>query len=244
LHCSTRIATPHINKEYLDAVDRLIPEVDVLFGIMGEYWWDQWPSSPYAHWLPKMARLDMAVDTLHFPRVKTCFNAAGKRGFLYIGRNDPMKGTHLLSRLAHAMPEFRFAWIGHGPEIESIPRLSPSRPLTADFMAKVANDYDFFISPSLADPNPTTILESMAWGFPVVCTPQSGYYETSFRRNIHPEDPDGCVSVLHKLQSAGDNELRTMADEAREVVERDYTWGAFADTILASLGLQNTVVSA
>jgi hypothetical protein len=114
LHCETSIATNHLNKAYLDAIDELLTDADVLFGIMGEYWWNRWRESPYAHWLPKMVRLDMGIDVASFPRVKTRFNPPGRRGFLYIGRNDPMKGTDLLSRLAQAVGDFRAGWIGSG----------------------------------------------------------------------------------------------------------------------------------
>jgi glycosyltransferase involved in cell wall biosynthesis len=232
LHCDVDIQTSHINRPYLEAVGRLLERADVLFAIMGQYWWDQWPNSPFAHWLPKMVRLDMAVDTNLFPRVKNKFNPPGKRGYLYIGRNDPMKGTDLLSRLARAMPECRFGWIGYGEEIKGVPRISPSGSLMPEFMMKVARDFDFFISPSVADPNPTTILESMAWGFPVICTPQSGYYETSYRKNIYHDDLDRSVSVLRELQIADEIMLRSIADEARAVVEKEYTWDKFNAAIL------------
>jgi len=232
LHCDVNIRTKHINKSYLEAVGRLLERADVLFAIMGQYWWDRWPSSPFAHWLPKMVRLDMAVDASLFPRIKKKFKPPGKRGYLYIGRNGPMKGTDFLSRLACAMPESRFGWIGCGEEIKGIPRVSQSRLLTPEFMAKVAADFDFFISPSLADPNPTTILESMAWGFPVICTPQSGYYETSYMKNIYHDDFDRSIDVLRKLQFADENELQLMADEARIIVEKEYTWDKFTTTIL------------
>lgn len=241
LHCDVTIETNHINKAYLDAVDRLLPDVDILFAIMGQYWWDQWPDSPYAHWIPKMIRLDLAVDTAYFPRVKTRFNPPGKRGVLYIGRNDPMKGTAFLSRLLNHLPGVRCGWIGHGPEIDGVPRLSTARPLTPDFMRRIAEDFDIFISPSVADPNPTTILESMAWGFPVVCTPQSGYYETSYMRNIYHDDLTRSVAVLQHLQYADESELMMMADEARDVVERQYTWDRFVGTVCAGLGLRQAV---
>jgi len=237
LHCETNIQTGHINKDYLDAVNRLLPHSDVLFGIMGEYWWDRWPNSPYAHWTNKMVRLDMAIDSTFFPRIKKEFNPAGKRGFLYIGRNDPMKGIDFLSRLAHRARGYRWGWIGSGAEIDGIPRLSEPRCLTPDFMARIARDFDFFVSPSIADPNPTTILESMAWGFPVVCTPQSGYYETSYRRNIYHEDMDRSVGILHELQSVSETQLEQMADEARLVVENHYTWDRFTNCICSRIGV-------
>ena len=237
LHCNISVRTSHINKAFLDAVDGLLPEADLLFGIMGQYWWDLWKNSPYAHWMPKMIRLDMAIAAAYFPRVKMSYNAPGKRGFLYIGRNDAMKGTEFLGRLAAALPDFRFGWIGPGEEIKGVVRISPPRLLTPDFMAEAAKNFDFFISPSVADPNPTTILESMAWGFPVVCTPQSGYYETAYMRNIYHEDLDRSVQILRDLQWAETEVLLDMAEQARDVVRRCYTWDAVVSRICEGLGL-------
>ena len=237
LHCDTSIGTTHINKAYLDAVDRLLPRADVLFAIMGEYWWDQWPNSPYAHWMDKMVRLDMAIDTTYFPRVKRRFNPPGKRGFLYIGRNDPMKGTDFLSKLAHHTHDCRWGWIGSGSEIDGIPRLSGPRPLTPDYLSQLAEEFDFFINTSVADPNPTTILESMAWGFPVICTAQSGYYETSYRRNIYLADLERSIGVLRELQTVDEASLHGMADEARRVVDDYYMWDRFTGCICSRLGL-------
>ena len=88
-----------------------------------------------------------------------------------------------------------------------------------------------------SSPNPTTILESMSWGFPVVCTPQSGYYETSYRKNIYHDDFDRSVEVLRQLQFADENVLQEMSTEARRVVERDYTWDRFIDTICSALDI-------
>ena len=238
LHCDVKIKTNHINKDYLDAIDRLLPQADILFGIMGEYWWDQWPSSPFGHWMPKMVRLDMAIDVEHFPRLKTRFNQPGKRGYLYIGRNDTMKGASFLSRLMCRLGPCKCGWVGSGPDIEGVPRISKARALTPDFMTKVAQDFDIFVSPSVADPNPTTILESMAWGFPVTCTPESGYYKTSYRRNIYQDDFDRSIEVLRQLQFADERELKKMANDARDVVERKYTWERFTGVICDRLDLK------
>lgn len=236
LHCDTYIRTTHINKEYLDDVNRLMPVTDILFAIMGEYWWDRWDSSPYAHWKPKMVRLDMAVDTGKYPRLKHRFNPPGERGFLFIGSSDDLrKGSAHFSRLMEAFGECRKGWIGGGPEIPGVPRISGHRSLTPEFMAKIAEDYDFFISTAVADPNPTTILECMGWGFPVVCTPQSGYYETDYRRNIYLDDFEKSVLVLRELQNADDDAIMQMANQARQVVESEYTWEIFCETIIKHL---------
>lgn len=237
LHCNTTINTGHINKLYLDAVNELIPEADLLFAIMGQYWGDQWKLSPYAHWLTKMVRLDMALDNEDYPRVKTKFNPPGKRRFLYIGRNDPMKGIDFLTKLISEEGSSPGGWIGAGAEIRGIPRVSPPRALTPEFMQQLAEQFDFFITTGIADPNPTTILESMSWGFPVICTPQSGYYETSYLRNVYHDDIPRSLEVLKELQYAKEEDLMAIANEARTVVETEYTWDKFLSTIFSTLNI-------
>ncbi len=236
LHCNTDINTYHINKKFLEDIDRMLPDVDILFGIMGKYWWDRWDSSPYAHWKSKMVRLDMAVDVKRYPRVKTQFNSPGKRGYLYIGNSsDPRKGTDFLSVIMSSLSGYCKGWIGSGPDIPGIPRLATHCELTPDFMCKIAADFDFFINPSIADPNPTTILESMAWGFPVICTPQSGYYESENIKNIYLDDVSRSLLILKEMQLADSAILLDMANSARLSVETNYTWDNFTSSIMGHL---------
>ena len=238
LHCDVKIETTHINKDFLDDIDQLMPYADILFAIMGEYWWDQWDLSPYSHWKPKMVRLDMAVDSQRYPRIKKTFNPAGKRGYLYIGNSsDPRKGTNFLSELMEKSGDVPKGWIGSGPDIPNMPRIATFCSLSPEYMSEIALKYDFCISPAKADPNPTTILESMAWGFPVICTPQSGYYETSYRRNIFLNDIQKSLSVLNDLQYADETMLFAMADAWRAVVENNYTWDKFTSSIIDTLGI-------
>jgi glycosyltransferase involved in cell wall biosynthesis len=102
-------------------------------------------------------------------------------------------------------------------------------------MRQMAERFDFFITTGIADPNPTTILESMAWGFPVICTPQSGYYATSYMQNVFHDNFTESLNLLRELQFADENELVRMADEARLIVEGEYTWEKFVSTILNTL---------
>ncbi len=237
LHCDINIKTTHINKAFLDHVNSLMPHVDVLFAQMGQYWWDQWDRSPYAHWKSKMVRLDMAVDVKYYPFIKKKFNKPGCRRFLYIGKNDPMKGVDFLSKLAFELKNYEFGWIGRGPDIPGVKRISGLRQLDPEYMSKISEDYDFFISPSAADPNPTTILENMAWGFPVICTPQSGYYKTEYIRNIYRSDFNKSVEIMKSLQALNEVELFKWSKLARQVVENDYNWGRYTGTILKHIAL-------
>ena len=174
----------------------------------------------------------MAIDIKYYPRVKKVFNPPGKRGFLYIGINDPVKGTDFLSKIFEILTNYRRGWIGYGGEIKNIPRISYFRRLTPDFMKTIAEKYDFFITTGIADANPTTILESMAWGFPVICTPQSGYHDSSYIKNIYYNDINKTIEILQYFQYVDEKELRHIADEARKVVKTRYTWRNFTEKVM------------
>lgn len=235
LHCNITINTSHINLCFLNHVDKLVPNCDIIFGIMGEFWWDQWKNSKFAHWQTKMVRLDMAINIRYYPKVKNSFNLKGKRKFFFIGRNDPMKGSEFLSELALGLPQFEFGWIGSGAEIKGVKRISSFVQLTPEFMKTVACEYDFFISPSLADPNPTTILESMAWGFPVLSTLESGYYESDVITNIFSDDLEKSKSILHKYQYMDEKELIDIAKNSRKYVEVNHSWEKLTRTIISAI---------
>jgi len=237
LHCNTSINTRHINKEYLNHIDNFFPNIDILFGIMGEYWWDQWDNSPYSHWKSKMVRLDMAINSAVYEKVKFKFSEKNQRKFLFIGINDPTKGVSYLSELAKSFSYGTFGWVGSGSEIKNVYKESDFRNLDSNFMRKIAMKYDFIISPSFGDANPTTILEAMCWGFPVVCTPQSGYYEDSYRFIIKLDDINQSIKILKNLQNMSDENLNKISVKARAVVQSEYTWKKFTSTIIDHLNI-------
>jgi glycosyltransferase involved in cell wall biosynthesis len=235
LHCNLNIKTSHINDKFLNHINDLMPNCDILFSIMGEYWWDQWKTSNYAHWQNKMIRLDMAIDINRYPFVRKSFNPKGKRKFLFIGRNDTMKGTDFLSKLAFNLPNYEFAWIGNGSEIMYVTKISDFRQLTPEFMFEIAKEYDFFISTSIADPNPTTILESMAWGFPVLSTIESGYYQSNVINNIYNGNLSKSILVLEKFQYLDNEILDKIAFDAREYVIKNHNWNKITDIIVHNI---------
>jgi glycosyltransferase involved in cell wall biosynthesis len=218
---------PHMNRQFADLVSR----ADIVFGIMGKYWYDTLEMSEFADWKSKITRLDMAIDASHYPYLKRGFNPPGKRGYLYIGRNSIEKGTDLLSRAFDLMGDYPRGWIGSGPEIPGVPRISNWRQLTPAFMASVAAKFDFLVNFSISDANPTTILEAMAWGLPVACTPESGYYNERSILPLSKDDVEASVRTLRWLQSAPEEVLVDLSLSNRKLVEQHYTWARFTTTI-------------
>lgn len=208
----------------LDAVDKVI-------AITGSYWYDTLGESIFAKWKDKFVRLDLAVDVRDYPRVKTRFNPPGQRGFVYIGSNREIKGTPVLSATFGHLTGYRRGWVGPGDAIPQVPRIAEYRDLTPSFISTLAEMYDVFVNTSISDPNPTTILESMAWGFPVACTPQSGYYNMPSIIPLSTTDIEFNIRQLQHLQNATPDELQQLANTNRRLVEENYTWDRFVATV-------------
>jgi glycosyltransferase involved in cell wall biosynthesis len=212
----------------------LMERADSILGIMAEYWYDTIDRSFFAPFKQKITRVDMAVDTTHYPRVKRHFNPPGKRGYLNIGSNRPEKGLNVLNDTMQELADYRCAWIGPGAELSYVPRLYEHAQLTPDLMSTLSQQYDFFVNTSLSDPNPTTILEAMAWGLPVACTPESGYYQMPSIIPLSTTDICFNVKALTELQFAPQERLMKLADTNRHLVETHYTWERFCDTGVAN----------
>ena len=218
--------------EYCQAISPALDSCDHILGIMGPYWFDTWRQGPFAHWAPKITPVDMAVEVRHFPRIKRGFNPSGRRKFLFIGNGEPYKGAHLLSILfGLAKGKHACVWIGADRMLPNLER-RPSQRLEGAVMERVAAECDVFLTMGVSDANPTTILESMAWGFPVACTPQSGYYGMSEIEELSTTDMARNLETLDYFQEADEGELLAMADKARRLVETRFTFERLTRTVL------------
>jgi hypothetical protein len=233
-HFATRIALVPMHyglPQYCQAIAPALDSCDHILGIMGPYWFDTWSQGPFARWTQKITHLDMAIEIKGFPRVKRAFNPPGRRKFLFIGNGERYKGAHLLSELfglAHG--KHQCVWIGADRELANLERRPPQR-LQGAAMERLAAECDIFLTMGISDANPTTILESMAWGFPVACTPQSGYHRMGEIKELSTTDMAQNLAVLDAFQSAGEGELLQLADRARSLVEARFTFERFTRTV-------------
>jgi hypothetical protein len=224
----------HQMPEVCAELDPYVPRVDRIFGIMGPYWYDTWQQSALAHWYPKIVPIDMAIDIRAYPRVKRSFNAPGRRRFLYIGWAGAQKGTHLLSILFGLAKGQTCVAIGPSTPLANVECRRRAR-FTSEYLARLAGECDFLLVPGVSDANPTVVLEAMAWGFPVCCTPQSGYHGVPEILPLSITDMRHNLRVLEALQEASERDLLDRADAARALVATRYTWDRFESTVLNAL---------
>jgi hypothetical protein len=212
---------------------RVIPRCDLFLTITGEFWFERIPSSDFAHCAPKMRHLDLAVDRADFPRLKHRFNPPGQRRFLYIGHAGAYKNLGYLDALARRMPGTRFGWIGDRKRPSWHPALAWEglRDFRRDDARELVASYDFLITVGRADPNPTTILEAMAWGLIPVCTRESGYHRESGVVNVPLDDDAGLDAVIARLQVMPEDELSRLQELNLARIGERFTWDRFATTV-------------
>jgi len=208
-------------------VDKFIDRCDLYLAITGRYWFDRVDESPMRRWCPKMRHLDLAVNRQHFPRIKGPFNPPGQRRFVYIGHTARNKNVGFLTRLKQACPELPLFWIGQGRDkIDGLTELGFMDFRRQDSQAVLAS-FDFMITAGKTDANPTTVLESLAWGLIPVCPPQSGYVDCPGIVNLPVDDLDAAVSVVRQLQTCDGSMLTGIRDAGDAVLQQHFHWDRF-----------------
>jgi len=216
-------------------LDAIISRVDLFLAITGRYWYTSVGESSFSHWRPKMIHLDLAVDRNDFPVLKTSFNPLGERRFVYIGHSGWYKNVAYLTAIAKALPEMTFAWIGSSSA--TIPSLISHgfQDFQRDEARAVVASYDFMLTVGRSDPNPTTILEAMAWGLIPVCTPQSGYIGYPGIINVPLDNLQAVTKRLRMLQKMSEATLWRLQQENWNLIEQYFTWDRFAQQVIDAI---------
>lgn len=222
---------PHHNLPF----DPLVARAKHIFSITGPYWYDTIATSPFAHWAPKITRLDMAIDPNHYPYVKRTIKPPGARTYCHIGSDRPEKGLPLLIEIFRRLPQYTLHIYGnishdtvhHHPNIICHGHTT----MVPQFGQDLCDTAELMINTSVSDANPTTLLEAAAWGLPVACTPQSGYWPDQPFWGLNPNDIDGIINLLHHLQTAPPETFWQQSKKQRKVIETNHTWHKFCTTI-------------
>lgn len=208
----------------------LVPRVDAWLALSGPYWFAHLADSRLKAWRSRLVRLDLAVDPAEYPRIKPAVSTPGRRKFLYIGGNAPMKNTRYLQQIAEGAPDLSIAWAGAGAPISGLQPLGH-----LDFQTESARrtlaDYDFLLTVGTHDANPTTVLEAMSWGLIPICTAQSGYSDEPGVINVPLGDPSACISTLRHLRDCPAAPLNSLQELNWKRVSRHYTWERFGEVV-------------
>ncbi len=229
----TRI--PEINRFAI----KYAKQADKLFTISGPYWIDTLDKTEFAFMLPKIVRLDNAVDSKQsiWQMVKTKFNPKKQRGLFTMGRSAPEKGTTELFRL---MNKVKCPLIVAGEFSREDLDIIKNRPDTTihkkiswrdmQVKADIMNRCDFFVNMSVSDASPTTLFESMALGLIPITTKECGYqYDSLLPFKLSDETFN--LNSLSNAQNMDESELKLLQSKNRKLIEEVHTWDRFCSTV-------------
>lgn len=205
-----------------------------LFLITGEFWHFTMSGSPYAALKPKSTRLDMAINPEQHPFLKTSWNKSGRRGWLCIGNDVPAKGFAYIAELARTAG-VRLGHYGSASPatFQHVPQMTlhGGRLFDVAAITDICQQYDFFISLAPMDANPTTLLETAAWGLIGFSNRESGYLPDKPFLELKLGDMAFNLHQLRTWQHMDEYELRQRNRDMRETIEKQYSWQRFCDRV-------------
>lgn len=188
------------------------------------------------------------VDTEYFRPGETP-SVGSPPTVLYTGAHHPRKELNTLlyavKQVVDCNPEIRVVLTGTGSNREELIQMSSEMGIrdrvkfpgyvSRDRLLEYYQSSDIFVNPSRYEGLPTSVLEAMACGLPVVATDIPGHNELITRGENGLLVPPGDSSKLAKAISdlIADKDLqRQFAERSRATVTQKYDWAVIADRIV------------
>ena len=168
------------------------------------------------------------------------YNLSDKRVVLFVGQIIQRKGISYLLKsipqiLRKSKEETSFVFVGKGDALKDSLCLAQELEIEGNVIftgAVSARDLvafyqisDLFVLPSLSEGLPTSILEAMYFGIPVVSTDIPGVRDhfSEFALLVSPRDEDALADAVHTLLT--DRDLaKSLSRKGKALVASQYTW--------------------
>ena len=175
------------------------------------------------------------------------------RRLLWTGRLERQKGLDLLlpslAQLHQNGVRFELSLIGDGPLRESLQTLATSLGIgqcihfrgafSSSEIRSLLKDADVFVLPSRYEGMSNSALEAMEAGLPVLCTRCGGVDQAVEQFNAGwvatPDDADSLRRALAEMFTTSDAALLAMGNQARLVIESQFSMDSRAADNLALL---------
>lgn len=218
----------------VETVIALYSKATHIFAICGDYWFDTIEQSPYGTLKSNMTRLDMAINTVRHPRLKTHWNKPGKRAVCVIGNDTPTKGFKHVAELAIAAG-FRLGHFGSAAPgtFDHVPSMTyhGGYTFTPAVIEMICQQYDALLCMPIADANPTVLLEAASWGLMVYCSRTAGYLPHKPFFPLEVGNMPINVAQMRTFQEMDEYALQRISEGTRKQIEREYTWDKFTKTL-------------
>ena len=198
----------------------------------------------------KIAVIPNAIDPAELDRYrlrydeleafKDWYNLSGKRIVLYVGQIIQRKGISYLLKsipliLQGSKEEPVFVFVGKGDALKDSLCLAQelgieknvifTGPVSARDLVAFYQIADIFVLPSLSEGLPTSILEAMHFGLPVVSTDIPGVKDhfNDFAILVLPRDEHALADAIHTLLGDGDL-AKDFSRKGKALVASRYIW--------------------
>lgn len=219
--------------------NHLAIKADKILAIAGPYWIDTIHNTPFAHWKPKITRLDLAVDHNTYPYLKHTFNPPGSRSLLYIGSDSPNKNLPYLHTIMKNLPDVKLHWYGghSNHPLAKLPNVHTTGWVTLNHQTAttICQQTDIMVSVSDSDANPTTLLETTAWGLIPACTKESGYYNDPMFTELHLDNITQTLNTLRNLLTEPNHILEHRSRQSRQKIIEHYNWHNFTTKVINTI---------
>lgn len=185
------------------------------------------------------------------PEVSTTVRTAGEtRTLLYLGRLHAVKG---LVNLLHGWSEYcgrngretnRWRLVlagwddgGHGEELKALSRelgletsVSFAGPKFGEEKHRLLSESHAFVLPSLSEGLPVGALEAMAYGLPLIMTPECNLLQAfSVEAAVQiAATPDSIAEGIHRLLGLDDKAREAIGTKGRQLVQKEFSWATVA----------------
>ena len=191
-----------------------------------------WRTTSEVNFPHKWRWIDLGVDPNLFPKLKTRFNKAGKRKFLFFHLYDEaQKGADVAKEIIKSRPNYEFISInGDFPSYPNLHRyLKMSN--TGKLFRKIIRDCDFILVPSHEDAQPGSFIEAASIGLIPVSSYSSGY-SISFPKIVSPNNVENWIDILDKLQSIEEEKLVQAQNFIQHYINVIHNWHEIKQMVL------------
>ncbi len=182
--------------------------------------------------MDKWRWIDLGIDQVVFPRIKTSFNLPGNRKFCFIHLHDSVqKGNDIAKGIIDARPNYKFIWIGGERVSRKNVRFHNFIPNTTSNFQKTVAECDFLLAPSKEDAQPGTPIEAAALGLIPVMSYTSGY-SISYPKIVSPNTIEEWVKVVDFLQNVSSEDLSRCQGSITYYLNQIHNWNSIEDQII------------
>jgi glycosyltransferase involved in cell wall biosynthesis len=152
----------------------------------------------------------------------------------------PKKNIELVLEIAKELVDYSFIIVGEGTHRRALENIILRENIknvelvgfkSAEILKKYYFESDCYLLTSFAEGTPTSMLEAMACGLPIVCSDAGGVKSILHNKNYVVENNSksmfiNCLSLL-----ASNKKLRDYISEKNMINSKDYTWKNVAQNI-------------